>query len=112
MENIEINGVKYIPESECHELPQSEENGPWKVGLIYHIRTVTFAIAGRLAWVGPNELLLSKASWISDSGRFSDYLKGNADSNLEVEPYHSEVIIGRGSVVDASLIESFEDSQK
>ena len=58
-----------------------------------------------------NEPLFSEASWIADTGMFSDYLKGNADSNLEVEPFKEEVIVGRG-VVDASLIDDFFRDQK
>ena len=112
MESLEINGVKYVPESEA-SLPEMDSTvAPWKVGKIYHVRTGTFAIAGKLAWVGPTELLFSEASWISDSGRFSNYLKGSPDSNLEVEPFHSEVIVGRGAVVDAALISDFESEQK
>jgi hypothetical protein len=106
---MNIDGVEYIKASEA---VASEEAGPWKVGAVYHVRTVTFAIAGKLAWVGDKELLFSEASWIADSGRFSDYLNGNADANLEVEPFPREVIVGRGAVVDAALIDAFSRMQK
>jgi hypothetical protein len=106
---MNIDGIEYI---KADEAVASEANGPWEVGKIYHVRTVTFAIAGKLAWVGDKELLFSEASWVADSGRFSNYLKGEADERLEVEPFPKKVIVGRGAVVDATLIEDFKREQK
>jgi hypothetical protein len=106
---MNIDGTEYI---KADEAVASEESGPWEVGKIYHVRTVTFAIAGKLAWVGEKELLFIEASWIADSGRFSNYLKGEADDSLEVEPFHKKVIVGRGAVVDATIIDDFKRDQK
>lgn len=106
---MNIDGIEYI---KADESVASETSGPWKVGKIYHVRTVTFAIAGKLAWVGDKELLFSQASWIADCGRFSNYLKGEIDESMEVEPFLKEVIVGRGAVVDATLIEDFNREQK
>jgi hypothetical protein len=105
---MNIDGIEYI---KANETLASEQDGPWKVGEVYHVRTVTFAIAGALAWVGDKELLFRKASWIADSGRFSNYLNGNTDDRLEVEPFPKEVIVNRGSVVDATIIDFFHNNQ-
>ena len=48
---------------------------PYKVGESYLLRTVTMIVVGKLEWVGEQELLLSSASWVADTGRFHDALK-------------------------------------
>lgn len=73
----------------------------FKVGDNYLIRTVTMILVGRLEWVGDKELELSSASWVADTGRFYDALKGG---NLnEVEPFTNSILIGRGSLIDATV---------
>jgi hypothetical protein len=55
-----------------------------------------------LVAVTNQELVLEDASWIADDGRFSDAM--NKGTLSEIEPFHpGEVIIGRGSIVDASI---------
>jgi hypothetical protein len=76
-------------------------DSPWKVGTAYLIRTVTMFVVGRLAWYGPQELVLTDAAWVADTGRFSDALASGHLS--EVEPFPEAVIIGRGSIVDATV---------
>lgn len=72
----------------------------FKTGKCYLIRTVTNYWTGRLIRIGPQELTLEDASWIADTGRFSQALNGPDNLN-EVEPVVPNVIVGRGSVVDA-----------
>ena len=74
---------------------------PFKVGENYFIRTVTMIICGRLESVGDSELVMSSASWIADTGRFHDALKTGKLN--EVEPFINDVIIGRGSLIDATI---------
>lgn len=74
---------------------------PYKIGENYLIRTVTMIQVGRLEWVGDKELVLSSASWVADTGRFHDALKTGKLN--EVEPFVDDVIIGRGSIIDASV---------
>ena len=76
------------------------EAGPWKVGTSYLVRTVTQFIVGRLVAVHDLELVFENASWVADTGRFHDALKTGALS--EVEPFVAGVIVGRGSIVDAT----------
>ena len=86
-------------------------SGPWQLGKIYLIRTVTMIDTGRLVEVTPNELVLEDAAWIADTGRFSDALK-SARFN-EVEPFpDGRVIIGRFSVIDAIEISTIQRLQK
>lgn len=74
---------------------------PYEIGKLYFIRTVTMYYIGKLEWVGDKELKLSSSSWVADTGRFHDaLLKGKLN---EVEPFTDDVIIGRGSIIDATI---------
>lgn len=77
---------------------------PYKVDENYFIRTVTFHYTGKLKAVFDQELLLSNTSWIPDDGRFSDALKTGNFNEVEPYPCEEDVIIGRGSIVDATVI--------
>lgn len=79
----------------------NKENGClWEIGKLYFIRTVTMHLIGKLEKVTDKELLLSSASWIADSGRFHDAIKTGKLN--EVEPFVSDIIVGRGSIIDAT----------
>lgn len=78
---------------------------PYEIGKNYHVRTVTMAIAGKLKAVYQNELVFENASWVADSGRFSEYLKDTSNIK-ENEPFPNDVIIGRGAIIDCTEIES------
>lgn len=85
--------------------------GPWEIGAIYLIRTVTMIDTGRLVAVSSQELVLEDAAWIPDTGRFSDSLRKSEFG--EVEPFpDGRVIVGRGSVIDAIRIKVAPRSQK
>jgi hypothetical protein len=58
---------------------------------------------GIIKAVGDKEIILSEASWIADTGRYHDALKGGPSKLNEVEPYLDDVIIGRGAVIDATI---------
>jgi hypothetical protein len=74
---------------------------PWVVSKSYFIRTVTMFLVGKLEFVGEKELVLSSASWIADTGRFHDCLKKMQFN--EVEPFLNDAIVGRGSIIDATI---------
>ena len=89
----------------------NNDSGPWEIGAIYLIRTVTMIDTGRLVAVSGQELVLEDAAWIADTGRFSDALKKAEFS--EVEPFpDGKVIIGRGAVIDAVKISKAPRDQK
>ena len=79
---------------------------PYKLGANYFIRTVTYANAGRLVAVTEHELVLEEASWIADTGRFAAALAKSEFSEVEMFPAGVEVIVGRGSVIDAVQIKT------
>jgi hypothetical protein len=82
-----------------------DQGGHWRVGSNYFIRTVTHHLMGKLEAVHQQELVMSSVSWIADDGRFNELLeKGKPTSSTEVEPApEGQVIIGRGSLIDAYL---------
>lgn len=83
---------------------KEEQSGcPWVVGKKYFIRTVTMHLTGELTFAGEKELILKDAAWIADSGRFHKALE-NIENCSEVEPFQNPVIVGRGSIVDATEI--------
>lgn len=63
------------------------------------------ALCGRLIDVQEKELVLESASWVADTGRFSNFIKGGTLSNsAEVEPFpEGRVILGRGAIIDATI---------
>ena len=82
---------------------KSSKPHPYKIGANYLIRTVTMIQTGRLVDVSEQELVLEDAAWIADTGRFSNALQ-KVEFN-EVEPFpDGQVIIGRGSIIDATQI--------
>lgn len=80
-------------------MSNKNNNEPWRIGQAYLIRTVTMAWTGRIVDVYPTELVLEDAAWIADTGRYSQAT--SKDNLAEVEAVEGNVIIGRGSVIDA-----------
>ena len=89
----------------------NETTGPWQIGKIYLIRTVTMIDTGILVAVGDKELVLEEAAWIADTGRFSDAIAKAEFS--EVEPFPSgRVILNRSCVIDAVEITKIQRNKK
>ena len=83
---------------------QLTASAPYQIGKNYFIRTVTHHYTGQLVEVHPGELVLAKCCWIADDGRFSDAVKSGKFNEVEPFPADSQVIIGRGSIVDAVIL--------
>lgn len=94
----------------------SETNDhPYEVGRNYFIRTVTMINTGKLVRVTGQELVLKNVCWIADTGRFSEQWEKKGDEAFdEVEPWPvgSEVIINRGAVIEATIINDIPLSKK
>jgi hypothetical protein len=64
------------------------------------IRTVTHHYTGKFVMVADGFIILEKAAWIADDGRFSDCIKTGKIS--EVEPYFDDrMIVGVGAIIDS-----------
>ena len=70
----------------------------WKVGNAYLIRTVTMAQVGRLESITSKELVLTDASWVADTGRFSEAL---SSGTLEEVERVSKCLVNRTAIIDA-----------
>jgi hypothetical protein len=109
IESLTIKEVREITAMFPSLAPKTD--GIWEVGRNYLIRTVTMIDTGRLVAVTEHELVLENAAWIADTGRFFDSLQ--ACTFAEVEPFPTgQVIVGRGSIVDAVQIATLPTSQK
>ncbi len=97
----QINELKSLLGLSVSEMPSQHF---FQIGKNYLIQTVTHYYLGELKSVGNQELVLGNASWVSDTGRYSDFVKGSiSDSNVEIEPILQDTIIGRGALVSAVI---------
>ena len=84
----------------------------WKIGANYLIRTATMIDAGKLVAVTEHELVLEDASWIADTGRFGKALETGTFNEVEMFPAGHQVIVGRGSLIDAVQIAALPTKTK
>ena len=104
MENeIKVNDKIYVLQSSIPTISvKKRKEGVWQIGENYFIRTVTMALCGKLVEVTDKELVLNKASWVADTGRFMNFLQSGTAN--EVEPFpEGDVIVGRGGIIDATI---------
>lgn len=83
--------------------PNSKSH-PYQIGKTYFIRTVTHHFTGVLVAVYEHELVIKDAAWIADDGRLSSAVVTGAFNEVEPYPDSAEVIIGRGSLIDATPV--------
>jgi hypothetical protein len=70
----------------------------------YLIQTQTMTLAGKLVEVTPTELVLTQASWVADTGRFSVAAASGLFAESEPFPPDRQVIVGRATVIHAHQI--------
>ena len=85
---------------------------PYVVGKNYLIRTITMTLTGRVVSVGPQEIVLTDAAWIADTGRYANAVASGDFSEVEPYPDGQEVVVGRAAVIDATIIPSLPRKQK
>ena len=78
----------------------SPEESPYKIGQAYLFRTVTYSVTGIVSRVTAQEIVVTDAAWIADTGRFGAALQNSSFEEVEAAP-DGLVIIGRGAVTDA-----------
>ena len=69
------------------------------VGGKYFFRTVTYHMVGEVKKIVGRFAYLKGASWIADTGRFSDFIKDGLQTGTEVEPV-GEQFVNLDTVVD------------
>lgn len=95
--------LKDLKELLCCQ-PATSASHPYNIGSDYFIRTVTHHYTGKLIAVYPQELVLLDAAWIADDGRFSDAVSRGLFNEIEPWPENVEVVIGRNTIIDASIV--------
>jgi len=99
--NIEDMSIQQFRELRNILRSYTQTDSHWHVGEAYFIRTVTHHLTGTLVKVTPSELVLIDAAWIASDGRFADAIKDGELAEVEPYPDGEEVIVGRGSLIDA-----------
>ena len=73
-------------------------DGPFEIGKAYLIRTVTYHQVGILKDIQGDFLIFKDASWVADSGRFSECLSKGTFNEVE---YVGPMMINKTAIVDA-----------
>lgn len=69
------------------------------VGGKFFFRTVTYHVVGEVKKMVGRFAYLKEASWVADTGRFSDFIKNGVQSSSEIEPV-GEQFVNLDTVVD------------
>jgi hypothetical protein len=77
---------------------KKSKNTSIEIGKCYLFRSVTYHQLGRVVEITDTDIRLADASWVADSGRFSQALATGALEQVEV---CDEAIVFRGGGVDA-----------
>jgi hypothetical protein len=91
---------------------RSMNKNPYVIGKNYLVRTVTMIYTGKLTKVYSNELVLKECCWIPETERWMQAVENSAFKEVEPYPKNSEVIIGRGAILDAVQIKVLPTTQK
>ena len=81
------------------EKATTETKGFYQLGKPYMIRTVTMIYTGRLIKSSSNELVLTEACWIPDTGRWQEACHIGSFDEVEPYPKDAEVIINRDAIL-------------
>ena len=107
LDDLTLGQLREIQALLGNKVPQStlvaKEEHPYTLGKRWFFRTVTHHLLGEVKSVGKQEIILRGGTvmWIADDGRLTEFLKKGIVGETEVYG-ESDVIIGRGSIIDAS----------
>ena len=110
IDSVIIKGEEYIKKSDANRI--QDVNHPYKIGANYFIRTATHYQTGKLEAVYPLELVLSKASWVADSGRHAASLMTCDFKEVEMFPCKVDVLVNRYAIIDVCEIEKLPTTTK
>lgn len=71
-----------------------------EVGKKYFIRTVTYFHVGEMVAQDEHFIKLTKAAWVADTRRFSEFLKNGKTQSMEVEVFPEDVLVAKGGIID------------
>jgi hypothetical protein len=87
-----------LAKSETSRGQTNMKEDPFEIGKAYLIRTVTYHQVGVLKEIIGEFLIFKDASWVADSGRFSDCLSKGSFNEVE---YVGPMMINKTAIVDA-----------
>lgn len=87
-----------IAKSDCSGGETNVKQEPFEIGKAYLIRTVTYHQIGIVKDIIDDFLIFKDASWVADSGRFSDCLSKGTFNEVE---YVGPMMINKTAIVDA-----------
>lgn len=87
-----------------------KESSILQVGKLYHVRTVTYATMGELKEIDDHFLKFTRASWVADTGRFSEFVKD--PSKVNENEFVGEIIVSRDAIVDVIELTSLYEATK
>lgn len=90
--------IEKLLEMALQEETKTNSECPFVVGEAYLIRTVTYHVIGIVKSVTGSFLVLKDASWVADSGRFSEALEKGVLSEVE---YAGDAIVSMNAISDA-----------
>ena len=85
---------------------------PYEIGENYLVRTVTMIYTGKLLTVYPQELVLVDVHWIADTELWHVAIRDVCFKEQEEYPPGRNVIIGRGAILDAVVIDKLPIGNK
>ena len=107
MKTITLDGIEYVTKAEFDKKPSATKKVktikgdeiPFEIGGKYFFRTVTYFATGEVEDIKGNFLVLKRAAWIADTGRFSNALATGVLN--EVEPVEVPMYLNMNSITDA-----------
>lgn len=75
---------------------------PITVGRNVFIRTVTHYFTGTIVLIKGAEIILDKAAWIADTGRFAGAMASGGLNEVEPYPAGTLVSVNREAIIDVS----------
>ena len=100
---ITLEGEIYIRKGSQEERKtapvKSVQKHPYTLKKQWFVQTATHYFVGLLSAVTDGELILDEAAWVADTGRFNEFMKTGAAS--ELEPCNGPVVVNRGAIIAA-----------
>lgn len=98
-----IDGLSYVPETELKKVKSLKVGTSklFEIGESYFIRTVTYHFTGRVIDIAEGFVFMEDVAWIADSGRFTDFIKGEQPQSMESEIYGDKTVaVNISSIID------------
>ena len=97
---IDLLGDEKVPTVDKPHIKYTGED--FMLGEVILIRTVTMIQVGKVCDLSPNFVWLEDASWIADTGRFTDSLKEGIENQekSEIELFVNPVRVGIGAIIE------------